>query len=254
MAQGGARTRQVDADNQHSPQRGLERKLVPLFLCLRSLLEYDECNDHILENINIMASVGDVLRIRGCQSLLGETLCNVFYYVVAVWTGNLDLDDVLDEFVTEVIGPLTADQTTDLTWTDLNIDNLNDPDEFVERPVEWPGTTEDNVMPAYVAVGVQLVRTTKQTRHGAKRFAGYGESNWTDGVFDMPGVTVQRIVAACESALDIDPGGGNQITCDPVIVGTDPLTGKPDPGRINAIKQAVVRRDTTQNSRKGYTQ
>lgn len=199
-----------------------------------------------------MASVGDVIRIRGCQVLLGESLCNVFYYVVSIWTGNLTLDDVLDEFRAVVVSILTGKQTNDLEWTDMNADNLNDPDEFVERPITQFGSSIDQTMPAYVAFGVQLVRTTKQTRHGGKRLAGFGEEHWVDGVFTPEAATVISVEAACSAVLDIDPGGGDQIFMEPVIVGTG-ILGQPDPARINLVKQAVLRRDTTQNSRKGYT-
>lgn len=199
-----------------------------------------------------MANVGDVLRVRGCQALLGETLCNVFYYLVTIWTGNLDLDDFLDEFTASVVSIIQGRQTTDIEWTDLNIDNLMDEDEFIERPVSLAGQSEDNVMPAYVAVGVQLVRTTKQTRHGAKRFAGFGEGHWTDGEFTMIADVKDDIEDACEAEIDIDPGGGNQILAVPCIVSTG-IDGKLNPNVTNLVKQAVVRRDTTQNSRKGYT-
>lgn len=199
-----------------------------------------------------MASVGDVIRVRGCQTLLGETLCNVFYYVVAVWTGNLDLDDFLDEFRATVLWDIANKQCNDLTWTDINADNLNDPDEFVERPITQPGLVEGDVMPAYIAFGCQLVRTTKQTRHGGKRIAGMAANNWTDGVFAPLTATTDAIEDALEASIDIDPGGGNVILAHPVIVKTG-LLGQPDPSVTNLVKQAIVRRDTTQNSRKGYT-
>lgn len=196
-----------------------------------------------------MASVGDVIRIRGCQELVGQSLCNIFYYLVAVWTGNASLEDVLIRFTSDVAEEIASVQTDDLEWVGIFIDNMNDPDEFSENGVSFFGQAVAESMPQYVAAGVQLVRTTKATRHGAKRIAGIGEDQWLDGAFTPSVGLIQSLQDACEHVLVKNVGGTNEMTLVPVIVGTG-IDGRPDPAITNIVRSAFLRRGTTQNSRK----
>lgn len=200
-----------------------------------------------------MASIGDVLRVTACGNLLGETFCNVFYYIVAIWTGNVTVEDVKSQFLAEVIDILRAVQVDNLTWTNCNVENMMDDDEFWEAVFARPGEAVDNARPAFVAAGVQLLRTKKNTRHGAKRICGMGDANFTDGEFTPTAPFILAIEDACKASLEQDDLAGNAFEVNPVIVGTDLVTGLPDPTITNPIKNAALRRVTTQNSRKGYT-
>ena len=200
-----------------------------------------------------MAGVGNIIRAVSCGNLLGENFCNVFYYIVSLWTGNVTIEDVKSQFIAAVIDELNTVLTDDVTYTNANLDNLNDPNEFWEATFSRPGGNIDNTMPAFVAAGVQLLRTDKTTRHGSKRFCGVGESMFTDGVFTPSQAFIDALEDACTAVLADDDLAGNAFALDPVIVGTDLITGLPDPDRTNYIKGAKLRRITTQNSRKGYT-
>lgn len=200
-----------------------------------------------------MASVGDIIRVVSCGNLLGEDFCNVFYYIVKIWTGNVTVEDVKTRFIATVIDEMLAVQVDNLTMTNCNVDNLNDPNEYWEATFARLGEALGNPMPAFVAVGVQLLRTTKDTRHGSKRIAGVYEAMFTEGEFTPTQAFIDAVELACSSSLLEDDEGGNEFDLGPVIVGTDPITGLPDPNRTNLVKSALVRRVTTQSSRKGYT-
>lgn len=200
-----------------------------------------------------MASVGDVIRVVSCGNLLGEDFCNVFYYLVKIWTGNVTVEDVKGRFIADVIDVMLPVQVDNLMMTNCNVDNLNDPNEYWEATFARPGTAVGNPMPAFVAVGVQLLRTTKATRHGSKRIAGVYEAMFTEGEFTPTQPFIDALELACQADLIEDDMGGNEFELSPCIVGTDPITGLPDPARTNLVKGALVRRATTQNSRKGYT-
>lgn len=195
-----------------------------------------------------MPSVGDILKITACQNLFNETVCNVFYYIVAAWTGNLDLDDVLDEFVTTVGSPISEIQSDDLTWSQLHLDNVTNGIEFADKDTGLPvGQETGDSAPSYVAMAFKLNRATGVTRNGAKRFAGLNEGTMAANNWSLyQSVNAQDVQTALASNLILDVND----ELEPVIVGRLPSGGL-DLTKINPIASATARQKvSSQVSRK----
>ena len=192
--------------------------------------------------------VGDILRFTACQNLFGETACNVFYYVVAAWTGNLSYSDALDEFLTAVGAKQAAMQSTAVTWEQIKVENVTNGVDFDIKTSGLPsgGTTGDS-LPSYVAAGFRLDRETGVTRNGFKRVAGIIEAQVLGNVFTgaSDGDTVAYANALNDSLiLDVN----DELV--PVIVGRN-ANGTLDLTRINNITTVTIKPNiTTQNSRK----
>lgn len=198
-----------------------------------------------------MVSVGDVIRIKACQEIFGQAICNVFYYLVATWTGNADLGNVLDEFLATVVGPVKTMQTPDLSYRNLRADNITNDLDFAELDGNWTGTYASSETQApFIACGFRLSRTTKLTRPGAKRISGIAEEICNDGVVDPEAALFDDVKDALMATLPINsPGAGDGVLA-PVIVGRN-IDGSYDLSRLNPITGAVVQPNvTSQNSRK----
>lgn len=193
-------------------------------------------------------SVGDVLRLTSCQNIFGELACNVFFYVVAAWTGNLDYEDILDEFNTTVSGAQAAMQTSDVVYDNLLVENVTNGIDFASLSTGLPtGAKSPPTLPSYVAAGFRLDRATAVTRNGFKRIAGIRESGVVENEFtDATDPTAIAYAGVLDSPLILDVN--DELT--PVIVGRLPGGGL-DLTKLNNI-QGVTIKDliTTQNSRK----
>lgn len=199
-----------------------------------------------------MPVAGDVFRITMCAELFEQQVCNVFYYIVAAWTGNVSLEDVLNEFIDTVIDPVRQAQSNSLVYQDLSIADTNQPEVFFEMPLTVAGIgAASPSLPSYAAFGFKLVRTDRSTRNGAKRFAGVPEAAVTGNAIVSPTATVYtNIETALAANLVVTGTGGGAATLNPCIVRFSPL----DPYQIselNLVSEAQIQPNaTTQNSRK----
>jgi len=195
-----------------------------------------------------MPSIGNILRITQCQQIFGETACNVFYYLVAAWTGNLDLDDVIDEFIDAVATPLQPLQSAAVSTIQIRVDNVSTGLEFAERTNGLlSGTATGEAAPSYMAAGFRLNRTTGVTRNGAKRFTGVTEGHISGQTWspydDAPAIAMANALAA-DLILDVND------ELSPVIVGRQ-ANGSLDLTKLNPVASATpLQYLTTQNSRK----
>lgn len=197
-----------------------------------------------------MTNVGDILRLTACQNIFDQRVCNVFYYLVGVWTGNKTYKDILDSFEADVIPSIASIQSDELTWDLLELDNVTNGVEFFQKNIDIQGDGIGTpAMPSYVSVGVKLLRSTKVTRNGSKRIAGIQEGNVTDNNVDLNQVGIDAVQDAMVLDLTDDINTPNFVL-EPVIVGRQP-NGSLDLARINPIASAQVKPlITTQNSRK----
>lgn len=197
-----------------------------------------------------MVAVGDVMRFKMCGELFSQQICNLFYYVVGKWTGNLDLDDVSVVFSEDVMQKMADFQTEDLLWNRVIIDDVTNGIDFSDLTYAILGAiTTSPALPSYVAASVTLHRTTRLTREGGKRIPGITE----DQVLDNDMVTnAPRDVSwidACTTDLR-DLPVAIDFRFDPVIVGRLPGGGL-DLTRVNPISSATVSSlVSTQNTRK----
>lgn len=199
-----------------------------------------------------MPTVGDVFRITLCAEMFSQDVCNVFFYTVAFWTGNVTLEEVLDEFIATVVEPVRAVQSNSVVYTEVSIADAMDPAVYFEMPYTSVGAESGAAgMPSYVAYGFKLVRTDRTTRNGYKRFAGVTENQVTGNNIVTPGAAAfTDIEDGLAADLAVTGGGGGTATLAPAIVRMSPL----DPYQVSevnlvsAAEMAVY--VTTQNSRK----
>lgn len=198
-----------------------------------------------------MVAVNDIIRIRDCQSMFGQTLCNVFYYVVQAWTGNSTLLDVLTEYQQQVVSKFQPLQTPDLIHVNLRADNVTNDLDFAEKAISDGGTYTDSIsLPVFVAIGYKLTRSTKLTRPGAKRVAGISETLATDGQINPVASVVDNLGVAFAQVLTIDAPVTNSGSLAPVIVGRQ-VDGSLDLTRTNLILSGEAQVElTSQVSRK----
>lgn len=196
-------------------------------------------------------SVGDVIRIQTCQELFSQRLCNIFYYIVAAWTGNATITDLLTPFGSTVVLPMLTMQTDDLTHVQYRADNITNGLDFAELDLSAVGTYPGSETQApFIAAGFTLTRTTKLTRPGAKRVAGISEAICNDGVIDPLAALFIPVIAGFSAPLVINTPNVGDGLLSPVIVGRDSL-GAYDLTRLNPITGAVVNSNvTSQNTRK----
>jgi hypothetical protein len=181
--------------------------------------------------------VGHYLKLGMCQDYLAETVCNIFYYIVAVWTGNVTLEDVLDVVITDLVDEIKVMQSVALVYDHLRIDDLTNKVDFAERGVNIPGIRPGNGLPSYVAMNFTLNRASKLTRPGAKRIAGLVEddvsgNNWSSGtgMLDPIGAAMADPLAYVS--------GGDEFSLLPVVIGRD-TTGGYDFSRISYVTSAT---------------
>lgn len=192
-----------------------------------------------------MATVGDILRITSCGNLFDQQVCNVFYYLVSVWTGNADFQDVVDVFETVILDQIAVNTVDDYVVNEVKVENLDDPAEQTTAVVNVPGDLTDTPLPSYVAATIKLVRTTAATRHGSKRIAGIGETYVVDNNIS-PSNFMSDVATVLAAELDF----GSDFTLDPVIVGRN-TDGTLNLAVINPVSDAEVSQFiSTQNSRK----
>lgn len=217
---------------------------------MRSSIIYSDVNEY--ERVDAMPTTGDVFRITMCAELFGQDVCNVFHYIVAAWTGNVSLEDVIDDFVTTVVTPVKAMQSSSLVYTMISIADAMSPEVYFEKPyTSAGGATSTPSLPSYAAVGFKLVRTDRTTRNGFKRFAGVIEGDVTANALTNPNLSGwTAIETALAADLTVSGSGGGAATLAPAIVRMSPL----DPyqvSEVNLVSSAEVNANvTTQNSRK----
>lgn len=199
-----------------------------------------------------MPTAGDVFRITSCAELFGQQVCNVFYYLVAAWTGAVSLEDVIDEFIDSILDPTRVVQSSSVVYNNVSLVDAMTPSVAFEKPFTDAGLyTTTAAMPSYVAFGVKLVRDTPVTRNGSKRIAGVCEGQIVgNDVTSLPAGAQAAIEAAYAADLSVTGSVGGSATLIPVIVRFSPL----DPYQVveaNPITEAQFKTTvTTQNSRK----
>ena len=198
-----------------------------------------------------MANVGDILRITDCQKLFGQDVCNILYYVVSAWTGNLTLEDVIDPFIDTFISGIRTRQNPALAHVNIVVDNLTDGNSFAERSVNIVGAnpTASEPQPSFVAFSVTKKRSSKITRSGSIRIAGVSEGDTDGNDNTLSEAEKAELEDALTSPLTLTDAEG-EFTLTPVIVGTNVVTNEPDVTRYQVFSTALFRGISTQRSRK----
>lgn len=125
-------------------------------------------------------AIGDHYRLKLSGNYLGQTIINTFYYENVLTNStapflNLDfLDDILP-----AIQAVVSDQ---VTFTDTEVQNLDNPSDFSVSAFSNPGLRAGQPTPPFVAWGYTLYSNNLVHRSGGKRFAGVAEPDIDNGV------------------------------------------------------------------------
>lgn len=171
---------------------------------------------------------------------------SVFWYYNVAGVGNLNLQDVADDFDAEIMVAFGNVANTSTIFSNIRVAHVNGTLADVNRtPSVLIGVRAGNATPPFVAASIRLNRTTKETRNGWKRIIGPVEEDM--GALSWSGSYVTLLDAlgtAMEQQLSM---GGAVNNLDPVIVRQ--LT--PTTWLYNLIAGTQsINKPTTQNSRK----
>lgn len=195
---------------------------------------------------------GDVVRIGVLQRVQGVNARNVFHYEITQTDGNATADELLAAFQNAVVAPLAAIQSTSVEYRTLTVDNLTDGLSFGERALfSVEGNVGGPPHPTTVAFGFRLLRGSKLTRSGFKRFVGVVEDQTGGNVYQpafLSGVELSAVIDALGQPV-VSGAPGVDLSMRPVIV------GKNRPTPLGFVFQPVVGVEfqdivTTQVSRK----
>lgn len=195
------------------------------------------------------ALLGDLLRFTDRQTFLGQTVLNVYFYRVTSITGLDDtyLDVLGGWFKDNVVSPVAALQSASVSHTELFLENLSNGVDILTYDDGFPiaGEASGDALPPYASYGFQLLRESRTTRNGYKRFAGVTEANQDDGIYTGGGTAITDV----EDALAADVVIGLATVAEPVIV-KRPFDVPVVTFEYASIGGALFRGIGTQNTRK----
>lgn len=165
-----------------------------------------------------MAGVnGDLIRIVDTQTYLGETVLNVYFYIITALIGIEGdyLGAIHASWETNVLDHVVDAQSPNLSHVNRELRNLTngvDISNFDEVVVGTDGTGDD--LNSFTSLGFILRRSSLVTRNGYKRYAGLKEAR----VVGNTVVGLTAIIPAIESGLSTPLTDGIAELARPVIV------------------------------------
>lgn len=149
---------------------------------------------------------GGLLEVTLNQTYGSRNLANVFYYWNASNTEPTSFVTLLSDFNTKIVEQLKALQSSSIGYTSVKFRTvLGTLPDLVGVPSSSVGTLAGEVLPSYVAFSFNYQGTTKETRRGAKRFAGITEPQINGNVIDSGFVTLMDTFTT-QLELDLDSG------------------------------------------------
>ncbi len=179
------------------------------------------------------------------QDYRGQTVLNSFFF-----EENLGSDDeqelcaqAFDEDLLIALAPI---QHTSVVYISIRAKNVTgDLADFVRTPTTSAGTLVGLPLSSFIAAGIRLNRTTKETRNGQKRFCGATEEAMAVQSWDPTYLTVLETLGLALVAPITTVGG----IFNPVIARQDPII--PTNWTTNPVQSHTVRSTvTSQVSRK----
>lgn len=196
-------------------------------------------------------NAGEVVKFTVVQNYDSQVCLNTFYYkmndpLTAVITpaefGEIFWDAISPNWLDLVINSVTFERVIV-----ENLDGDLSYGEYVLPALTIGQYTDGQPMAAFAAYAIQLNRTSRLTRHGAKRIVGVSETGVTNfGVVEAGRLAVLQALAD-DFASDIVYG--LPTLCNPVIVGF-PNDNRPSRVEVpidTATAKTVI---STQNTRK----
>ena len=197
--------------------------------------------------------IADLIQIDARVTHLGRETHNVFHYRVASRDEGITYADVANHFEdwwgNHPATIMSANAVLDL----VEITNLTNGLDIYQQSFSTAGLLGGADMPTFTAWGFRLIRTTRLTRHGSKRFVGVIEET-TLG--NSPAASIEDELSAVAVGLEAGimvSGTTTDITLTPIIIGrtlNEENQYVLDTTKVNLVSGAEFTRITTQNSRK----
>lgn len=193
-----------------------------------------------------------VFEVVHVQQMHGQAVYNVYGYAITSGEIANNVPDLLAGWILNNLPEIKAVQHEDVLHIRLEARRLNDLTEFgvTDLTPQTGDITASEPLPIFNAGYIRLLRSTKETRSGAKRIVGLVESHVTDDSINATGQTAWDGLAT-ELGSPFSSGG---ISFAPVILGGKTLDGVPVPEGswiYNFVTEGqLVPEVTTQSSRK----
>jgi hypothetical protein len=202
-------------------------------------------------------SIGDTLRIVFGGILYGQSWEFSTFRSLVAGDGTPTYDGILDLAAGRYTTGLAPVIAGNCVLTSITVENLTNELDILERVVNVVGLNQTtNAMPAFVAYGVQILRESRLTRHGAARVPGVPEAAFESGNVILSQALKDGVANFFGQQWQVTTGPAPDYTLVPVIVGRSLVTVGDkqyydyDLTRINPVVGASFRGVTTQNSRK----
>lgn len=129
-----------------------------------------------------MAAIGDVYQIIDTQEMDGQKVLNVYFYTVTLSVLGADASDAAAAYIDQVLPLVAALQVSSVVHTSVKAQNLYHVSDVHEELISVPGGVTDDPMGTFEAIAIREIGDNGAVRGGAKRIAGIGESETTEGV------------------------------------------------------------------------
>lgn len=187
------------------------------------------------------------------QTYLGQKCQNVFWYFKNVAPNSIDALDVANAFHDAVLSDWETLTHEDWDTDTIEVIEVTSLENFTEiTSAIGPGVKTGNALASTIALGIKMVRTTRETRSGWKRLVGLAQSDLAENDW-ASGTQTQASSLADEFSADLSVAGTTIFPCL-VRQTKDPDTKElldPDEWIYNLVSTAIVKSEvTTQNSRK----
>ncbi len=163
-------------------------------------------------------AVGDVYQVIDVQSLLGQTVLNIYFYeqrdIIVPLMGDKIAEVLAWEFNDQKVPFLVPVQSDQLTHVEIRALNLYDPEDFGIVPSDEPGTgTGVSVMSTFNTLSTKFTSNSRAIKSGGKRIAGVTEAMAEDGVISEEGTITA--IGELDAEL-LEPINGGLIIEDPI--------------------------------------
>lgn len=201
-------------------------------------------------------NVNDIIRVTTRGTFQGQTCLNVYYFLAADLPSPAEYSTLAVTMGQDLELIVCPQLHTGFAFDLIKIENVTNGLDILETAVTISGDRTGDPMPSFVALGFQLIRTTRLTRHGAKRFAGVPEACFVGNTITVGDCTtgVQAIADWLALGLYRDDIGDLNHAMLPIIPVRYPVgheqEGEINTGAWNLVQDAQFRGITTQNTRK----
>jgi hypothetical protein len=195
-----------------------------------------------------------VWRVKHFQELDGQQVLNVYHYQIPDGPLGTNAPEIAAAFEATVVDEIRTIQDISVSHVLLQVEQLGSLTDFTEVALSGTGELVGQDLANFVAMRFDYLRTTKETRNGAKRICGLNEEVVFGNSYDAAFFTLMQGVAV---VLGSNLSAGFTAP-QPVIVGiryvpdSDPREELPVAEWVfNPVSEVVANPiQTTQNTRK----